>query len=194
MHLLVHCTKLYYQQLHLKYWCNLARYWSQAVWGWQDSVETCSSVIICEIIVCICWLIVQNCITNSCIWNTGVTWQRYWLQAVWGWHDSVETCRSCNNLWNNCVHLLVTVQNDNRCTVHHHHHHHHHISVMELGHLLTRSRLTYTEVSSKVCHDSFCQLENSVSLPWVIYHGAFYLHVVSSFSCILWHLSFTFKS
>ena len=46
----------------------------------------------------------------------------------------------------------------------HHHHHHHHISVMELGHLLTRSGLTYSEVSSKVCHDYFCQLENSVSL------------------------------
>jgi len=49
---------------------------------------------------------------------------------------------------------------------------------MELGHLLTRSGLTYPEVSSKVCHDSFCQLGNSVSLPWVIYYGAFYLHVV----------------
>ena len=55
---------------------------------------------------------------------------------------------------------------------------------MELGHLLTRSGLTYPEVSSKVCHDSFCQLGNSVSLPRVIYHGAFYLHVVPSFSCI----------
>jgi len=43
---------------------------------------------------------------------------------------------------------------------------------------------TYPEVSSKVCHDSFCQLGNSVSLPWVIYYGAFYLHVVSSFSGI----------
>jgi len=47
--------KLYYQQLHLKYWCNLARYWLQAVWGWQDSVETCSNMIICDIIVCISW-------------------------------------------------------------------------------------------------------------------------------------------
>jgi len=55
---------------------------------------------------------------------------------------------------------------------------------MELGHLLTRSGLTYPEVSSKVYHDSFCQLGNSVSLPWVIYYVAFYLHVVSSFSCI----------
>ena len=55
---------------------------------------------------------------------------------------------------------------------------------MELGHLLTRSGLTYPEVSSKVCHDFFCQLKNSLSLPWVIYYGAFYLHVVSSFSCI----------
>ena len=48
--------------------------------------------------------------------------------------------------------------------------HHHHISVMELGHLLTRSGHTYPEVSSKVCHDSFCQLGNSVSLPWVYCH------------------------
>jgi hypothetical protein len=64
------------------------------------------------------------------------------------------------------------------------HHRHHHISVMESGHLLTRSGLTYPEVSSKVCHDSFCQLGKSVSLPWVIYYGAFNLHVVSSFSFI----------
>jgi hypothetical protein len=41
---------------------------------------------------------------------------------------------------------------------------HHHTSVMELDHLLARSGLTYPEVSSKVCHDSFCQLGNSVSL------------------------------
>jgi len=67
---------------------------------------------------------------------------------------------------------------------HHHHHHHHHISLIQLGHLLTRSGLTYPEVSSKVYHDSFCPLRSSVSLPWVIYFEAFYLHVVSNFSCI----------
>jgi len=55
---------------------------------------------------------------------------------------------------------------------------------MDLGHLLTRSGLTYPELSSKVWHDSFCQLGNSVSLPWMICYEAFYLHVVSSFSCI----------
>jgi len=58
------------------------------------------------------------------------------------------------------------------------------VSFMEFGHLLTRSSLTYPEVSSKVYHDSFCQLGSSVSLPWVIYFETFYLHVVSSFSCI----------
>jgi hypothetical protein len=68
---------------------------------------------------------------------------------------------------------------------HHHHHHHHHISVMELSHLLTRSGLTYREVSSKVCHNSFCELENSVSLPWVIYYEAFYLHAVRQLSLYL---------
>jgi hypothetical protein len=41
---------------------------------------------------------------------------------------------------------------------------------MELGHLLTRSGLTYPEVSSNVCHDSICQMGNSVSLRWVIYY------------------------
>ena len=60
-------------------------------------------------------------------------------------------------------------------------HHHHHISVMELGHLLTRSGLTYPEVSTKICHDSFCQLGNSVSLPWVIYYEAFYSQVCIQF-------------
>ena len=55
---------------------------------------------------------------------------------------------------------------------------------MKLVQLLTRSGLTYPEVSSKIYHDSFCQSDSSVSLPWVIYFEAFYLHVVSSFSCI----------
>jgi len=45
--------------------------------------------------------------------------------------------------------------------LHHHHHHHHHISYMELAHLLTCSGLTYPEVSSKLYHDSFCQLGSS---------------------------------
>jgi len=40
---------------------------------------------------------------------------------------------------------------------------------MELGHSLTRSGLTYPEASSKVYHDSFCQLDSCVSSPWVIY-------------------------
>ena len=58
------------------------------------------------------------------------------------------------------------------------HHLPHHISFMELGHLLTRSS---QEVSSKVDRDSFCQVGRSISLPWVIYFEAFYLHVVSRF-------------
>jgi len=37
---------------------------------------------------------------------------------------------------------------------------------------------------NRVDHDSFCQLGSSISLPWVIYFKAFYLYVVSSFSCI----------
>ena len=59
--------KLYYRQLHLKHWCNCARYWLQAVWGWQNSVETCSGVILCETIVCFCWFRVQNNNKKTCI-------------------------------------------------------------------------------------------------------------------------------
>ena len=52
--------KLYYQQLHLKYLCNLARCWLQAPWGWHDSVETCRSVIICAIIVRLLVIVQDN--------------------------------------------------------------------------------------------------------------------------------------
>ena len=72
-----------------------------------------------------------------------------------------------------------------------HHHHHHYISFIELGHLLKPSGPTYSEVSSKVCHDFFCQLGSSVSLPWVIYFEAVYLHVASSFFSDFFLLLFT---
>ena len=60
------------------------------------------------------------------------------------------------------------------------------MSVMQLGHLLTRSVLTYLEVSSEVFHDSFCQLGNSVSLSWVVCREAFCLQVVSSSRFLNW--------
>ena len=60
--------------------------------------------------------------------------------------------------------LKLGLQTSRFFTVASRHHHHHRISVMELGPLLTRSVLVYPEVSSKVCHDSFCQSESSVSV------------------------------
>ena len=60
--------KLYYRQLHLKYWCNLARYRLQAVWGWHDSVETCSGVIICEIIVHLLVIVKNNIRCTVCMY------------------------------------------------------------------------------------------------------------------------------
>ena len=105
-------------QLLLKYLCNLARYWFQAPWGWHDNVETCSSVIICEIIVHLL-VIVKN--TKLYYQQLHLKYlcnlARYSLQVAWGWHDSVETCSSviiCEII----VHLLVTVQNNKRCAVH----------------------------------------------------------------------------
>ena len=54
------------------------------------------------------------------------------------------------------------------CYYCYYYYHHHHISVMQSGDLLIRSGLTYPEVSSKVYHDSLCQLGSIVSLTWVI--------------------------
>jgi len=84
------------------------------------------------------------------------------------------------------IHVLFLKNNSGDMIIrrHQYHHHNHHMSVMDLGHSSTRSGLTYPEISSKYCHNSFCQMQKSVSLPWVIYYEAFYLHVVSSSSCI----------
>ena len=43
--------KLYYQLLHSTYLCNLATYQLQTPWGWHNSVKTCRSVTICQLIV-----------------------------------------------------------------------------------------------------------------------------------------------
>jgi hypothetical protein len=102
---------------------------------------------------------------TTCADNMGRTFKQLSYKRV------IMTRNSINQLLNEKIYIFPP-------------NHHHHISVMDLDHLLTRSGLTYPEDSSKFCHDSFCQLENSVSLPWVIYYEAFYLHVVSSFSCI----------
>ena len=45
--------------MDIKYLCNLASYWLHAPWGWHESIETCSSVIICKIFVHLL-VIVQN--------------------------------------------------------------------------------------------------------------------------------------
>ena len=106
--------KLYYQQLHLKDLCNLARYWLQAPWGWHDSVETCRGVIICEVIVYLLVIVLEIILNFKLYYQlTHLTYlynlATYWLQAHWGWHSSVETFRSVIICEVN-VYLLVTVQ------------------------------------------------------------------------------------
>ena len=65
---------------------------------------------------------------------------------------------------------------------------------MGLGHLLTRFGLTYPEVSSKVCHNAFCQLGNSVSLPWAVYYEAFYCIQFPLYSSNLSRIGVIFNS
>ena len=75
-----------------------------------------SYIIVVEIIKHMRNILIVNYITNSCNWNTCVAWQG-WLQAVWGRHDSVETCSSVI-VCEITVRLLVIEQNNKRCTVH----------------------------------------------------------------------------
>jgi len=57
----------YYQQLHLKYLCNLEMYWLQAPRGWHDRVETCRSLMVCEIIVHLLVIIQKKIVNRSYI-------------------------------------------------------------------------------------------------------------------------------
>ena len=87
----------------MKYLCNLARYWIQAPWGCLDSIETCRSVIICEIFVHLL-VIVQNKkyknninIFNHLKSTSRVTTSYVPLNNVasWGWiQKAAEICRS----------------------------------------------------------------------------------------------------
>ena len=55
---------------------------------------------------------------------------------------------------------------------------------MELSHLLTRSGLTYQEVSSMFSPDFFLLLACSIVVFSVIYYEAFSLYVANNFFCI----------
>ena len=67
----------------------------------------------------------------------------------------------------------------NRKEEYYHHHHHHHQAIMEVGHWMIRSGLTYPEVSSEVSPGSFCLWVYSFFLLFsAICYEAFCLHVV----------------
>jgi hypothetical protein len=74
--------KMYYQQLHLKYLCYLARYWLQVSRGWHDSVETCRRVIICEMIVHLL-VILQNNLPSSSSLGVFVRFLYFVLRNTW---------------------------------------------------------------------------------------------------------------
>ena len=84
-------------------------------------------------------LIVHNlqCELNQyfkCIYHNNINYIQYQLQKCAVEHyKGTRSCLSCVfKFWitGSLIH-------------HHHHHHYHHISLMELGHLLTRSDLTH---------------------------------------------------
>jgi len=53
----------------------------------------------------VCMAMLLSCWSGMYSFNLA----RYWLQAPWGWHDSVETCGSVI-IWEIIAHLLVRVQ------------------------------------------------------------------------------------
>jgi hypothetical protein len=133
----------------------------------------------------------------ACCFDLQVGWPWAWWSSgqvffLWRRKKNIYSCQKSDLLFN-AQQLTKFADpslplNVNFCTVGlgagRIHPHHHYMSIMELGHLLTRSGLTLLEVCSEVCHDSFCQLGNSVLLSWVVCREAFCLHVVSSSSCI----------
>ena len=89
-------------------------------------------------------------------------WRWQFVRPIVNWHMRQRQRAPCKrhkwqNTQNSKVSASSTLGKNTKCnrTQHEchsaglliHHHHHHHISFMELGHLLTRSGLTYPEVS-----------------------------------------------
>jgi uncharacterized membrane protein len=91
---------------------------------------------------------------------------------------ALAQCCAVNN-----IDLLL---HSNRYGHRHYYHHHHHVTIKELGHLLTRSGLTWPGVSSVVFLGSFYLLGCSFLSVCVICYMAFNLHVVSNFSFFLY--------
>jgi hypothetical protein len=76
------------QQLHLKYLCNMARYWLQAPWRRHDIFETCRIMIICEIILNLL-VILQNKNKSNSPPTFILLWQTPPYTAAW--HHACET-------------------------------------------------------------------------------------------------------
>ena len=118
--------KLYYRQLHLKYLCKLARYWLQTVWGWHENVETCRSVIICEIIVHLL-VIVQNEKKNKIMEAILCLFLRYQSPTA----PPPVTYEVISAACGKCLPWGLSDQKSHSSDIelnayHHHHHHHHH--------------------------------------------------------------------
>jgi hypothetical protein len=100
--------KSYYEQLHLTYLCNLARYWLRAPWWWHNSVETCrSSIIIYQIIVH--WLVI---VRNNKIKKLYFLFFFYWPQTspLRMLVTAPATSSEQDNSWcTNNIHIVVNV-------------------------------------------------------------------------------------
>jgi hypothetical protein len=83
-----------YQQLRLTYLCNLASYWLQAHRGWHRGVETCRSVIICEIMVHLFVTVQYN---KRCTVRTGIKIRKYQMTVANALlrHHLKDVCLNC---------------------------------------------------------------------------------------------------
>jgi len=88
---------LYVSTLHV---FNLARYWLQVPWGRHNSVETCRSVIICEINVLLL-VTLQQKIKKHVIYcslafiiNVVEDWSLFLEAALWPWTRRYLRCKN----------------------------------------------------------------------------------------------------
>ena len=152
--------------------------WSQSMW-WLYIQSVCWCYCRAGRYIKPMWnILTVNCVTDSCVWNLS-NLARYWLQAAWGWHGSVETCSSviiCEII----VHLLVIVQNNKiqKCPhdqqIHIYFANYHTATcfdtiVVILRELVINTLPSYTSMSNAVAVHLYCIWHNCVTWQGIDY-------------------------
>ena len=82
----------------------------------------------------------------TCILTCTCAWIYTYIHTHTYIHTYIHACIYIHTYIHAYIHIHKCVHTYIHTYIHHHRHHHHHITVMQLGHWLTRSAPTYPEV------------------------------------------------